>query len=100
MSILEYLHERRIIFRDLKPENVMIDHEGYPKLIDFGTSKILDAPRTVTIVGTPHYMAPEMITGKGYSYNVDYWSLGVMLYEFLCGILPYGDSIRDPYKVY
>jgi len=69
--ILEYLHERDIIYRDLKPENVMIDEDGYPKLIDFGTAKIVHG-RTYTIVGTPHYMAPEVIVGKGYSVAVDY----------------------------
>ena len=69
--MLEYLHDRDIVYRDLKPENVMIDEEGYPKLIDFGISKILNE-RTYTIVGTPHYMSPEVITGKGYSFSADY----------------------------
>ena len=69
--ILEYLHERKIIYRDLKPENVRIDEDGYPKLIDFGTSKAISG-RTYTIIGTPHYMAPEIILGQGYSYNADY----------------------------
>ena len=69
--ILEYVHDRDIIYRDLKPENVMVDEEGYPKLIDFGISKILNG-RTYTIVGTPHYMAPEVIVGKGYSLSADY----------------------------
>jgi cGMP-dependent protein kinase len=73
--ILEYLHDRDIVYRDLKPENVMADAQGYPKLIDFGTAKVIDT-RTYTIVGTPHYMAPEIITGKGYDGKVDYWALG------------------------
>jgi len=71
LCILEHLHERDIIYRDLKPENVMIDDEGYPKLIDFGTAKIVSG-RTYTILGTPHYMAPEVIIGKGYGIAVDY----------------------------
>lgn len=69
--VLEYLHEREIIYRDLKPENVIIDDEGYPKLIDFGTAKVING-RTYTLVGTPHYMAPEVILGKGYSVTADY----------------------------
>ena len=99
LIILEYLHKREIIFRDLKPENVIIDIEGYPKLIDFGAAKIIDE-RTFTITGTPHYMAPEVILGYGYSYAADYWSLGIMLYEFLYGNLPFGSDTDDPKLVY
>ena len=97
--MFEYLHARDIIYRDLKPENVMIDEQGYPRLIDFGTAKILEG-RTYTIVGTPHYMAPEIITGKGYDYNADYWSLGVVLFEFMCGGVPFGEEEEDPYNIY
>ncbi|OMJ93134.1 hypothetical protein SteCoe_3952 [Stentor coeruleus] len=97
--ILEHLHERDIIYRDLKPENIVVDEEGYPKLIDFGTSKIIKG-RTFTIVGTPHYMAPEVITGHGYSLSADYWSLGVLSYEFLYGKVPFGDEESDPYVIY
>jgi cGMP-dependent protein kinase len=64
---LEHLESRNIIHRDLKPENVIIDKEGYPILVDFGTAKIVEA-RTFTVLGTPHYMAPEVITRTGYSY--------------------------------
>lgn len=99
VGILEHLHERDIIYRDLKPENVMVDDEGYPKLIDFGTAKIVSS-RTYTIIGTPHYMAPEIIIGKGYGVAVDYWSLGIMVYEFICGSVPFGEDEEEPYAIY
>lgn len=99
LLIFEHMHERKIIYRDLKPENVMIDSEGYPKLIDFGTSKIIHN-RTFTMVGTPHYMAPEIIKGSGYTLSADIWSLGIMLYEFVCGCVPFGEEEEDTFKIY
>lgn len=89
---VEYLHMKNIIYRDLKPENVMVESDGYLKLIDMGTAKELKQNkgfRTFTIIGTPHYMAPEVMQGKGYTFAVDIWSLGVLLYEFVCGSLPF-----------
>ena len=166
---LQYLHQHHIIYRDMKPDNVMIDTNGYIKLIDMGTAKFLGGRsggseassisdslmhgnqfkastsqvfdgaensvpkislspikarmeglnnnsnskseeasmqksvhnvRTFTIIGTPHYMAPEIILGQGYSFPVDYWALGIMLYEFLCGYVPFGDDMEDPYEIY
>ena len=99
MLILEHLHEREIIYRDLKPENIMVDEEGYMKLIDFGTAKIVQG-RTYTIVGTPHYMAPEVIIGKGYGMSADYWSMGAILFECICGRVPFGEEEEDPYQIY
>lgn len=77
---VEYLHKKRIVYRDIKPENIMIDDKGYLLLIDMGTAKILKSDngiyRTGTILGTPHYMAPEILKSKGYGLNVDLWSIG------------------------
>lgn len=96
---LEHLAEKNILHRDLKPENVMVDSDGYARLIDFGTAKIIKG-RTFTILGTPHYMAPEVITGNGYSNACDLWSVGIMLYEFVAGGVPFGEECPDPYGVY
>eukprot|EP00929_Paragymnodinium_shiwhaense_P065717 TRINITY_DN32925_c0_g1_i2.p1 TRINITY_DN32925_c0_g1~~TRINITY_DN32925_c0_g1_i2.p1 ORF type:complete len:1015 (-),score=290.45 TRINITY_DN32925_c0_g1_i2:43-3087(-) len=98
---LEYLHDRAIVFRDLKPENVMLDSDGYVKLIDFGTAKKLKDTdsRTFTIIGSFQFMAPEVWRGRGYGTKVDIWSLGVMLYEFVCGYLPFGRELQDPTAV-
>ncbi|CAE7949278.1 pkaC, partial [Symbiodinium sp. KB8] len=99
--VLEELCEKNIVYRDLKPENVMLDAQGYLKLIDFGIAKKLEEgkTRTFTMIGTPHYMAPEIMRGHGYGTEVDLWSLGVILFEFVCGYLPFADELDDPTEV-
>jgi len=99
--VLESLHDRGIMYRDLKPENVMLDMQGYLKLVDFGLAKRLDAnsERSFTLVGTVFYMAPEVIKRRGYGTEVDIWSLGVMMYEFVCGKLPFGDDLDDDHEI-
>ena len=96
---IDYLHERKVIYRDIKPENVMVIESGYLKLIDFGTAKeIID--RTNTIIGTPHYMAPEVILGEGYSFQIDIWSIAICMFEFICGKVPFGEDEDDTMDVY
>ena len=69
------------------------------KIIDFGTAKEIE-DRTTTIIGTPHYMAPEAILGEGYGFSVDFWSVAVCMYEFVCGAVPFGESHEDPMDIY
>jgi cGMP-dependent protein kinase len=103
---IEYLHLQSIVHRDIKPENVMVDQSGYIKLIDMGACKCLRTSslgavsRTFTVIGTPIYMAPEIISGKGYTLQVDLWSVGIMLYEFMCGMVPFGEGLEDAYEIY
>jgi cGMP-dependent protein kinase len=100
---IEYLHTLNIIYRDLKPENMMVEESGYLRLIDLGTAKRLEKGkgfRTFTMIGTPHYMGPEVLQGKGYTFSTDLWSIGVMLFEFVCGALPYAEKLDDPFDIY
>ena len=99
MLAVNYLHERKFVYRDIKPENIMVLGNGFIKLIDFGTAKAIN-DRTKTIIGTPHYMAPEVILGEGYSFKVDFWSIGICMYEFMCGGVPFGENHEEPMDVY
>uniref|UniRef100_A0A0N5AVR7 Protein kinase domain-containing protein n=1 Tax=Syphacia muris TaxID=451379 RepID=A0A0N5AVR7_9BILA len=90
LDALDYLHQRWIAHRDLKPENVIIDMNETPKLIDFGFAKKLKPQsKTYSFLGTPQYVAPEIILQKGHDMAVDLWAVGILIYEMLTGAPPF-----------
>ena len=93
----QYLHDRNVVYRDLKPENLLIDSQGHMKITDFGFAKIVES-RTWTLCGTPEYLAPEIIQSKGHSKGVDYWALGILLFEMIAGYPPFYDE--NPFGIY
>jgi serine/threonine protein kinase len=99
---LQYLHQLNVVYRDLKPENLLLDSQGHLHLTDFGLSKVLDGPDIVmhTFCGTPYYLAPEMLVGKkGYTHRVDWWSLGILIFEMLTGQPPfYSNNMQKVYE--
>ncbi|XP_035276952.1 cGMP-dependent protein kinase 1 [Anguilla rostrata] len=94
-----YLHKKGIMYRDLKPENLMLDRRGYVKLVDFGFAKeLMKGDKTYSFLGTPEYMAPEIIQNQGHDFAADFWSLGILVYELLAGSPPFSSS--EPQKIY
>ncbi|KAE8155834.1 kinase-like domain-containing protein [Aspergillus caelatus] len=101
LCALECLHGFKVIYRDLKPENILLDYTGHIALCDFGLCKLdmKDEDRTNTFCGTPEYLAPELLLGNGYTKTVDWWTLGVLLYEMLTGLPPfYDENTNDMYR--
>ncbi|XP_060727354.1 cGMP-dependent protein kinase 2 [Tachysurus vachellii] len=99
LEAFDYLHGMGVVYRDLKPENLLLDSEGYIKMTDFGFAKRIGlGKKTWTFCGTPEYVAPEVIMNKGHDFGADCWSLGILIFELLTGSPPFVGS--DPIKIY
>lgn len=95
----DYIHNLMLIYRDLKPENLVLTEQGVLKVVDFGMAKRVPHI-TFTVCGTPEYMAPEIIHGKGHNKAVDYWALGILVYEMIIGHTPFADPSNNHLKIY
>ena len=92
VSAFTHLHAKEIIYRDLKPENLLIDRHGYLRVVDFGfAKKVSRSSSTFTICGTPEYLAPEIITRKGHNWGVDNYAVGILVYEMEVSVSPFMD---------
>uniref|UniRef100_A0A8C5ECD9 Protein kinase domain-containing protein n=1 Tax=Gouania willdenowi TaxID=441366 RepID=A0A8C5ECD9_GOUWI len=99
LEAFEYLHTMGVVYRDLKPENLLLDGNGYVKMADFGFAKKIGLGRkTWTFCGTPEYVAPEVILNKGHDFGADCWSLGILIFELLTGNPPFTGA--DPLNIY
>jgi len=95
---LTHMQARGIIYRDLKPENLVLEENGYLRITDFGLAKFMDG-RAFTFCGTPEYLSPEIITGNGYGFAVDWWALGVLIFEMVAGYTPFtGNTVSGIMK--
>ena len=97
ITVIDYLHKKNIIFRNLTPDNILINSNGYIKLINFNNAKILKNDYTYTLCGTPEYSSPEMLNRKGHNKSHDLWSLGIIIFHMLIGHTPFEDI--DPIKI-
>ena len=99
---IEYLHDEKVIYRDLKPENLMLGGDANLKMVDFGFGKFINSSskefKTKTMCGTFGYLAPEILHGLGYDHRIDIWSIGVMICEMLGGVNPFFD--KDPQEMF
>ncbi|ETN99595.1 hypothetical protein RFI_37875 [Reticulomyxa filosa] len=97
VEAFDYMHQRDIVYRDLKPENLVFTDKGYLKITDFGFAKVVQN-KTFTLCGTPDYLSPEIVTGQGHGKAVDWWTLGILIYEMLASFPPFFDD--EPLMTY
>ncbi|KAL8518243.1 hypothetical protein ACS0TY_009565 [Phlomoides rotata] len=99
MTAIAYCHRLGVAHRDIKPENILFDSRGNLKLADFGSAEMFEISEMNEVVGTPYYVAPEVLMGRDYTEKVDVWSAGVILYIMLSGVPPfYGEGAAETFE--